>query len=129
MLLQLVLVLGNANTATTAANSTKLGGKDASQYVVNDKFAVLTGTVTASKETSSGTLNFNYPQGFNKDNCVPISYGCVYSSFDWIGFGNVQGAIRTGVRLANNSIMFNVYSDASGWGGSFPCKVVLMKIF
>ena len=99
MLLQLVLVLGNANTATTAANSTKLGGKDANQYTTNDRFAVVNGQVTLTalsseefenKNFKATDIDINFPNGFNKDNSIVIALGAKPSSGEGgYAYGNV----------------------------------------
>lgn len=73
LLVMLVVLHGNAN---------KLGNKNASEYTTNDKFAVLKGNMTLSANTD-GTgatekqtvLKINFPDGFNKDNCVCIAFG------------------------------------------------------
>ena len=129
MLLQLVLVLGNAATATTAADSDKLGGKEASQYVTNDRFAVITGTITINN--GNGIVSVDYPTGFSQQNCVPISYGFNYvTDGTWLGFGVISGTFSTGVRLAPTKVTFMVNKLIDGGATSFTTeyKLVLMKI-
>lgn len=141
MLLQLVIVLGNAATATTATNATKLGGKNASQYVTNDRFAVLTGTITmpeANSEILNGTISFPFPNGFTKDNCiitglmsrVPDMYsrwattGCRDSSARSIGNYNLRA-----IFWENNTIRVDTSKatdEQASW--QVEVKVVLMKI-
>lgn len=75
LLVILVVLLGNAN---------KLGNKEANQYVVKDRFAVLEGTMTLPANTSENALKgitskkdkvLDYPAGFDFDNCVVASAG------------------------------------------------------
>lgn len=127
MLLQLVLVLGNANTATTATNSIKLGGKDAGQYVTNDKFTVVTGTITIySGDSSSGSGSVSYPSGFNKDNCIIIALAVLingYYQYYNTGNGNTLSAT-----LYSNNISLSMRNYSSLATGSYTAKIVLMKI-
>lgn len=113
-------MLGNAN---------KLGGKDASQYVTNDRFAVITGTITINN--GNGIVSVDYPTGFSQQNCVPISYGFNYvTDGTWLGFGVISGTFSTGVRLTSTKVTFMVNTLLSGGGKSFTSnyKLVLMKI-
>ncbi len=69
-------VHGNATTATTASNSRKLGGKEATDYKLKGDFAVITSSLTTPDTTSTsvqGAVDINYPKGFNKNNSVIIS--------------------------------------------------------
>ena len=113
----LLVLLGNSN---------KLGNKEASQYITNDKFAVITGTITLTD--GSGSTKFNYPTGYNKNNCVPIAAGTIYTSSGNYGFGFVQSSMGTGVIMADSQISLRV-NPISGTGatGTYNCKVVLMK--
>lgn len=113
-------MLGNAN---------KLGGKDASQYVTNDRFAVITGTITINN--GNGTASVNYPTGFSQQNCVPVSYGFNYvTGGTWLGFGVIMGTFSTGVRLAPTKVTFMVDNLSGSGAPSFTAKykLVLMKI-
>lgn len=110
-------------------NTNKLGNKNASEYTTNDKFAVLTGTVNLTNGT--GSTNLDYPEGFTQNNCVPISAGYVYTSNGWWGFGVVQSAIGTGVRMTSSKVIFNVSlvnGVSSSTNETRDFKIVLMKI-
>lgn len=120
LLVILLVMLGNAN---------KLGGKDASQYVTNDRFAVITGTITINN--GNGIVSVDYPTGFSQQNCVPISYGFNYvTDGTWLGFGVISGTFSTGVRLAPTKVTFMVNKLIDGGATSFTTeyKLVLMKI-
>ena len=117
LLVILLVLLGNSN---------KLGNKEASQYTTNDKFAVITGTITLTD--GSGSTNFNYPTGYNKNNCVPIAAGTIYTSSGTYGFGFVQSSMGTGVIMADSQISLRVNPiNGTGATGTYNCKVVLMK--
>ena len=120
LLVILLVLLGNAN---------KLGNKDASQYVTNDRFAVITGTITINN--GNGIVSVDYPTGFSQQNCVPVSYGFNYvTDGTWLGFGVISGIYSTGVRLTSTKVTFMVNTLLSGGGKSFTSnyKLVLMKI-
>lgn len=96
-------------------------------YVNENKFGVVTGNVTL--ENGAGLARVDYPEGFTKDNCVVISAGCQYASTGVIGFGFVQSTFGTGATLSGNKIAFVANSiDEIGPSGTYPFKVVLMKI-
>lgn len=110
-------------------NSDQLGGKNANQYVTNDKFAILSGEITLAN--TGGSTNVNYPSGYNKDNCVVVSCGITYTSQGWRAFGTVQAAISTGTRLNQNNITvccYPIQGGTSGPSGTFDYKLVLMKV-
>lgn len=111
-------MLGNAN---------KLGNKAASEYTTNDRFAVLTNTISLTN--GSGSVNFSYPNGYNKNNCVPIAAGTIYTSSGNYGFGFVQSSMGIGVIMADSQISLRVNSiSGTGATGTYSCKLVLMKM-
>ena len=135
----LAVVHGNSATATKleTARTIKLtgavsgsgdfdGSANLSITTAQANIAVLTGTITLSN--GSGSVNFNYPTGYNKNNCVPIAAGTIYTSSGNYGFGFVQSSIGTGVIMADSEISLRV-NPISGTGatGTYNCKVVLMK--
>lgn len=168
LLLQIVqkAVHGNSATATTSsictgnsATATKLqtarkvtlngvvngeaeldGSKDITIITKQANIAIVKGTITAN----TGSKTINYPDGYNKDNCVVIAsmfnnsikenYG-TGSTFDTSSYLN--GNFATATVLSDNSIivkakLINISS------GQYPAtddiavdvnyKIVLMKI-
>ena len=94
-----------------------------------NRFAVLTGRITITN--GNGSANFDYPEGFNQNNCVPVAGGTKYSSnLNRIVFGSGQSTFYTGVYLNSSNIEFNVdpYEIGVGPSGTFDCKIVLMRI-
>lgn len=78
-----------------------------------------------------GNTNFNYPSGFNQNNCVPVAGGCKYSnSLNRIAFGGTQGTFYTGVYLNSTNCAFAVspFENGVGPSGTYDFKVVLMRI-
>lgn len=119
ILMVIVLVLlGNAD---------KLGGKEASNYITNNRFIELTGEITLTSAGGSTTLN--YPSGYNKDNCVVIACGITYNSQSWRAFGTVQASVSTGVRLNTTNLTVCCYPIQNNVSpsGTFDYKIILMK--
>ena len=103
---------------------------DGNIYVPKSNIEVLSGTITAQSKTTSG-LSFNYPTGYNKDNCVVISYGASldnkwqYENSTLIK--NEYSARTTCITLKDNEITYNVYNEAN-YNCTYDIKIVLMKI-
>lgn len=75
-----------------------------SKVVYKDNFAILTGTITGDG-TESPSVNIDFPNGFNRDNCVILT-------------ANLQ-------RTANNNKGYGaIYDSASYVTGSIPLKVI-----
>ena len=109
-------------------NAEKLGGKTASQYITNDKFAVLTGTMSLSN--GSGSTTKSYPTGFTKDNCVAIAVGMdiMGNSNSIISYTSAVGHLFE-VRLTSSNISIRCSSvDGVGSSSTKNFTVVLMKI-
>lgn len=70
-----------------------------SKVVYKDNFAILTGTIIA-EASKSGTANIDYPEGFDVDNCVAISFGV--KTVENKGF-NYFGTYKDSADLLNNS--------------------------
>ena len=140
MLLAILLVL--------LGDSSKLGGKNPSQYTTNDKFAVLTGNMTleanSQSEFEAGNqkqtqLLINFPSGFNKDNCVCIAFGMKTDSAKNYSYGisssiSNQAALGSYPRHAvlggstdNTKIALQVWQSAT-CSKKVYYKLVLMKI-
>lgn len=100
------------------------------KVIVKEDFAVLTGNITL--ENGSGSVTINYPTGFNQNNCVPIAAGSKYSTnLNRIVFGfNKSSNLCIGASLNSSNIILSVASfrDNVGPSGTYPYKVVLMKV-
>lgn len=92
-------------------------------FYKKDNLAVLTGN------TSEG-LTLEYPEGFNKDNCVVVSYMFRMNSWwftpeDVIDFENQKVTKKISVQLSSN---INIFTDYVGEGEEYGYKIVLMKV-
>lgn len=121
-------------------------------YKLNGDFAVLTGSVssagspTGDIQYAEGTLN--YPTGFNKDNCVVISFGVeavnTVTGYNYSGsLGRIDISNTTyltgdsvdvlrrsnarSINLATSAIAIRIMNVASS-STTFKYKIVLMKI-
>lgn len=102
--------------------------------------AVLTGSInlTISDKRLTGSKDINYPNGFNKDNCVVIACGISgnASSNTEFAYGNsgdnassyVTGGMPSMVKLRQDRIQFQIYLDVEAVAGTRNYKIVLMKI-
>lgn len=133
-------MLGNAN---------KLGGKDASQYTTNDKFAVLTGSVncTANTEQNLGysdctytNIELDFPAGFTSQNCVVVSINSKNGDAYGFSYGSGRGPITAldmswGTEPIKIMLGFNNQEKIKLSVGNYATsakvrhyKIVLMKI-
>lgn len=97
-------------------------GKIACEY--RGDFAVLTGTTPSTTGTG---ITLSYPQGFNEDNCVVISFMLWdYDSNAWRAFGLYlpSAPISCGVSLTASGVNI-VPRQGSGWNTAF--KIVLYR--
>ena len=142
MLLQLVLVLGNANTATTAtklATARKItltgavsgstnfdGSTNISISTAQANIAVLSGTLTVQNHYASATTN--YPEGFTSNNCIPISISLQSGNSTPYYFTEYLNKILGSVELNSNSIKISWGNPYTFANVTYKYKVVLMKI-
>lgn len=95
-------------------------------------------------QVSEGQTIINYPEGFNKDNCVVISIGARNVSKDFWGYGSEtecpgsynSGLVEKGVIFRNSDMLLNFRCDGLDLGGTasenredtYCYKIVLMKL-
>lgn len=101
---------------------------DLTPYKLKGDFAVLTGKYTFSGSLKYGTLELNYPTGFNKNNCVLISANILdqqlvqhYRSELLVPTSGIM------VELYNNYLGATVYSNDADVT-ECNVQIVLMKI-
>ena len=123
-----------------------------SKVIYKDDYAVITGTMNINQSSDSktvltGSASVNYPDGFNKDNCVVISLGVQqeqyrtasdkYYSFGTYKINEMSFPARRfdmgkSVIFDTNSILIDVYGVFNQNAGSDSYlaryKLVLMKI-
>ena len=111
--------------------------KDGSKYIIKDNIAVIHGHIQLTNgKGSMGSIAF--PEGFNKNNCVPITCGAAiigdgsqtnYSYYS--NMGNHIIEVRFGSSTETGTITVGIYLASSTSGGSnksVPFKLVLMKL-
>ena len=104
--------------------------------IINGRFAVLTGEITISSGASSyGVVNVNYPSGFNKDNCVPVSIGVSWykvgdSSDSTLDYNTCDHKATYNVRLTSSKVGLSVQqlNGTIYQAGTYKYKIVLMKV-
>lgn len=110
------------------------------KVVYKDNYAVLTGTIdfTVNTGNTSGTKNIDYPEGFNKDNCVVIALGiagatssnkeyCYGFSGDHAG-SYVTGGIAKSLKLREGYMQLDAYIGVEAAANTRNYRIVLMKI-
>lgn len=138
--------LQTARTISLSGDVTGSASFDGSKNVVINadlaNIAVLTGKVNLKPSSNAGTTyaqtvwNINYPSGFNKDNCVVISYGGKFSG-EGFSYGYVEnasssvaavgGSVSRAVTLNSSNIQAQAW-NISQLEKEFSYKIVLMKI-
>lgn len=91
-----------------------------------------------SLQMVTGSIDIDYPSGFNKDNCVVIAAGIsgTQTSNPEFAFGNsgdnsssfVTGGMPSMVKLREENIDFQVYLDVHASATTRKYEIVLMKI-
>lgn len=110
-----------------------------SKVIYKDNFAILEGTLTtpeSGSETLSVQRDVNYPNDFNADNCVVISYLAKRNDdFGWATYtpkdaaGYLIGSAGLRVLLKSNNITIaKDKSDSSEPSTTVNYKIILMKI-
>lgn len=145
LLVILVLMLGSANKLKTArqialtgavsGNTNFDGSGNVSITTKQANIAVLTGNF--SLNSSGYTSDINYPDGYNKNNCIVIAFGLVTqndSNAKGYNFGGtysdsgdlLNNALSRDVSLRDSQIRIRVKNP--GNSGNYTYKIVLMKI-
>lgn len=105
------------NEINTKLNSYKVKGDF---VVINDNINLTNG---------EGSVDVNYPSGFNKDNCVCIAAGFAYqTAIGYIYDGYMDGGFE--VRFKTDRMTCIAYTGGQGAGpsGAKPIRIVLMKV-
>ena len=116
-----------------------------SKAIYKDNFAILTGTITGDG-TDSPSMHMNYPEKFNRDNCVVLSvnlqrkengnkgYGAVYDSSSYVT-GSIPSKVVLGETDVSIEIRNVLLSEESGVHTpdfsadvNYEYTIVLMKI-
>lgn len=96
-------------------------------YKVKGDFVVINGNINLTN--GEGSVDVNYPSGFNKDNCVCIAAGFAYqTAIGYIYDGYMDGGFE--VRFKTDRMTCIAYTAGQGAGpsGAKPIRIVLMKV-
>lgn len=94
--------------------------------ICKSEFAVVQGTISLSN--GSGNTTLNYPNGFNKDNCVVLTVAINIYGEKIFSYNSASQMIFEG-RLTDNNISVRCTAiDGVGTSTTKNCKVILMKI-
>lgn len=114
--------------------------------ITDGYFAVLSGNITGTANNSQqeqGTVDINYPEGFNKDNCVVVAFGLCDTDVDrplcyevlasgFSAMSRVSGAVGRTAQLFDDHITLRTYFYFSGssqtTSTTYKYKLVLMKV-
>ena len=103
-------------------------------YKQKDDFVIITGNVTIAAN-DTGLVNINYPEGFNADNCVPITCGLqiiANKGYNYVGYNKDSGSILTNaydrrLNLTSSNILFMIDNPNTS-AKTISYKIVLMKV-
>ena len=132
---ELLDVKANSNNVYTKTETNNLLNNkvNTSDAIVKGDIAIISGEIWCAKE-SGGEVEWDYPSGFNKDNCVVISHGVnvnqdgySYGHTTNSAVGTINGTNDRYVTLGANKITIWTHNPAE-YNNIYPYKVVLMKV-
>lgn len=108
------------------------------KYISGSDIRVLEGSVNidANEQGNNGyAVYIDYPEGFNKNNCVPIACGVQMNEirgYNYIGnFVNsrslMDGASTRYLNLKNEKIVLDIINPTTGTSYEYKYKIVLLK--
>ncbi len=108
------------------------------KYLSGSNIKVLEGNIIiAANEQGNNnyTVNIDYPEGFNKENCVPVSCGLQMlkaRGYNYVGsFVNswslIKGASTRYLNLEDDKIVLNIINPTTDTTCEYKYKIVLLK--
>lgn len=108
------------------------------KYISGSNIIVLEGNINieANEQGNNNfTINIDYPEGFNKDNCVPIACGVQMlklRGYNYVGnFVNsgslINGASTRYLNLTDEKIVLDIVNPTTGTEYEYKYKIVLLK--
>lgn len=104
------------------------------KVICRDNFVVISGNFSIEPQ-SEKSINFNYPNGFTKDNCITISCSIDFPPYgtNFIGYYQDSGdfinnAYKRTLTFKNDSIYFEVENPLTGRTLDIKYKIVLLKL-
>ena len=98
------------------------------KYISGSNIIVLEGNINieANEQGNNNfTINIDYPEGFNKDNCVPISCGVQMLK---VNSGSlINGASTRYLNLTDEKIVLDIVNPTTGTAYEYKYKIVLLK--
>lgn len=125
-----------ALTGAVSGSANFDGSGNVSITTKQTNIAILTGNFSLNSSTGY-TADINYPDGYNKNNCVVIAFGIVLrddsngKGYNFLGNYTDSGdalnnALNRSVNLRNSNIHITV--NETGATGNYTYKIVLIKI-
>ena len=96
-------------------------------YKVKGDFVVINGNINLTN--GEGSVDVNYPSGFNKDNCVCIAAGFAYqTTIGYIYDGYMDGGFEVRFKTDRMTCIAYTVGQGAGPSGAKPIRIVLMKV-
>lgn len=96
-------------------------------YKIKGDFAVINGNINLTN--GEGSVDVNYPSGFNKDNCVCIAAGFAYqTAIGYIYDGYMDGGFEVRFKTDRMTCIAYTAGQDAGPSGAKPIRIVLMKV-
>ena len=96
-------------------------------YKVKGDFVVINGNINLTN--GEGSVDVNYPSGFNKDNCVCIAAGFAYqTAIGYIYDGYMDGGFEVRFKTDRMTCIAYTAGQDAGPSGAKPIRIVLMKV-
>lgn len=108
------------------------------KYISGNNISVIEGYVNIDANEQGNNnfaINIDYPEGFNKDNCVPIACGVQMlklRGYNYVGnFVNsgslINGASTRYLNLTDEKIVLDIVNPTTGTSYEYKYKIVLLK--
>lgn len=108
------------------------------KYISESNIRVLEGSVNIDANEQGHNhfdINIDYPEGFNKDNCVPISCGVQMveiTGYNYVGnfvdsWSLMKGASTRYLNLEDDKIVLDIINPTSNATYEYKYKIVLLK--
>lgn len=99
--------------------------EDGSAYIMKNDIVEITGIITLSN--GNGSVKINYPNGFNKENCISLDSWIEIAGAKYTN--NIEGMSTIGLQLYDNNMYLKVNSlDGTGSSGDKNFGITLCKL-
>ena len=108
------------------------------KYISGSNIIVLEGNINIEANEQGNNnfaINIDYPEGFNKDNCVPIACGVQMlklRGYNYVGnfvdsWSLMNGASTRYLNLEDDKIVLDIINPTTGTSYEYKYKIVLLK--